>query len=214
MNTELYRTPTQEDAGKTIRVRQRKEHDWVERKLFAVLPETQAYPFVCEAQPDTKLSTSWKFAQIQKSYKELQAESEFKVGDRVIVHRAFTSGEQGFDRAFSWDKDMSFMIGKVNKISNIEKDGIVINGFVFPYFVLQKAPEVKYEPFTWEDRELLRDRWIYCESKPNSRLELKIEKMKRDISGYVYFQEWLPITLLKDWKFLDTDEPVGKKVTC
>ena len=211
--TELYRTPTQEDAGRTIRVRQRKEHDWVERKLFVVLPETQAYPFVCEAQPDTKLSTSWRFAQIQKSYKELQAESEFKVGDRVIVHRAFTSGEQGFDRAFSWDKDMSFMIGKVNKISDIEKDGIVINGFVFPYFVLQKAPEVKYVPFAWEDRHLLYDRRVIVKWENGAEQDLCMDAFTKTKEGNFNANGIHIERLLAIGVFADTDEPVGKKVT-
>lgn len=76
----------------------------------------------------------------------------------------------------------------------------------------QPEPKYEYVPFTWDDRELLRDKWIYREGKNNPRTELKISKMTQNIDGIVFFQEYFPASLVKEWKFLDTNEPVGKKV--
>ena len=70
-------------------------------------------------------------------------------------------------------------------------------------------PEPKYVPFTWEDREQLRGRWIM---DGTGEQEYTINDLFND-SGVLYicghpaehFLNW-------NWTFVDTGEPVGRKV--
>ena len=70
-------------------------------------------------------------------------------------------------------------------------------------------PEPKYVPFTWEDREQLRGRWIVDRT---GEQEYTINDFF-NVNGVLYicghqaehFLNW-------NWTFVDTGEPVGKKV--
>lgn len=66
----------------------------------------------------------------------------------------------------------------------------------------------KYVPFTWEDREQLRGRWV-IDGAGDEQCIVRIEKYKHS-----FCVNSVPIgDLLWGWTFLDTGEPVGKKVT-
>lgn len=69
-----------------------------------------------------------------------------------------------------------------------------------------EPPKPKYVPFTWEDREQLRGRWITREKDG-----YVIEEIAYRFDSRAF--EVVAINLLQDWRFLDTGEPVGKKVT-
>ena len=72
------------------------------------------------------------------------------------------------------------------------------------------TPAVTYEPFTWEDREQLRGKWIVqVESTGTEQMVNKLDL----INGDLFANNKLALELLTGWRFLDTGEPVGKKVT-
>jgi len=67
---------------------------------------------------------------------------------------------------------------------------------------------VKYVPFTWVDREELRGRWI-VDSCGDEQLIVRIDKYENS-----FCVNSVPIEdVLFGWRFLETNEPVGKKVT-
>lgn len=70
-----------------------------------------------------------------------------------------------------------------------------------------EPPKPKYEPFRWEDREQLRGRWIVDRT---GEQEYTIDDFLNDddvlyICGH-------PAEYFLNWRFLDTGEPVGRKV--
>lgn len=71
----------------------------------------------------------------------------------------------------------------------------------------QPKPEPKYVPFTWEDREQLRGRWIVDRT---GEQEYTIDDFLND-SGILYICGH-PAEHFLNWTFLDTGEPVGKRV--
>ena len=68
------------------------------------------------------------------------------------------------------------------------------------------APTVTYVPFTWEDREQLRGRWI-----GRDLIELQVTDLRHENGLYVNRID--ADSLCKYWKFVDTKKPVGKEVT-
>ena len=72
------------------------------------------------------------------------------------------------------------------------------------------TPAATYVPFNWEDREQLRGRWItQVESTGTEQMVNKLDL----ITGDLFANNKLALELLTGWRFLDTGEPVGKKVT-
>ena len=72
----------------------------------------------------------------------------------------------------------------------------------------QLKPEPKYVPFTWEDRDQLRGRWV-IDGAGDEQAIVRIEKYKHS-----FCVNSIPIEdFLWAWRFVDTGEPVGKKVT-
>ena len=72
------------------------------------------------------------------------------------------------------------------------------------------TPAVTYVPFTWEDRDQLRGRWItQVETDGTEQMVNKLDL----INGDLFANNKLALELLTGWRFLDTGEPVGKKVT-
>lgn len=67
-------------------------------------------------------------------------------------------------------------------------------------------PTVTYVPFTWEDRDQLRGRWV---ARDNQELHL----VNLDNSGGFCANGVDVKSLCKYWHFLDTGKPVGKEVT-
>ena len=73
-----------------------------------------------------------------------------------------------------------------------------------------EQPKPKYIPFTWEDREQLRGRWIQYSSKGQTVIEVCV-KFTNDEDGFLIndtYNYWL----LDNATFLDTGKPVGKRV--
>lgn len=68
------------------------------------------------------------------------------------------------------------------------------------------APTVTYVPFTWDDREQLRGRWIRRETS-----EVMIYAFTNHDKFFINGID--PDVLRLYWTFIDTSEPVGKKVT-
>jgi len=66
---------------------------------------------------------------------------------------------------------------------------------------------VTYIPFTWEDREQLRGRWVY-----RDRDDYVLEEVAFKFDSRAF--DVVAKHLLDDgWKFCDTKKPVGKEVT-
>ena len=74
------------------------------------------------------------------------------------------------------------------------------------------TPTVTYVPFTWEDRERLRGRWVYRIHANGTRDERILGYAQQAANGDIEFGGFFPDTLVREWKFLDTDKPVGKEV--
>lgn len=90
------------------------------------------------------------------TYTELQAEwcndYGIKVGSKVKVTRRAEDGEQGWGAI--WMTRMNRYVGSVGTIDEIhQKDGLAIDEWFFPYFVLEPVKEPSYRPYT--DAELL-----------------------------------------------------------
>ena len=75
----------------------------------------------------------------------------------------------------------------------------------------QPKPKPKYVPFAWEDREQLRGRWLRCVDVADN--EWMITSMYIGASGELRANGTHADRLLSGFIFLDTGEPVGKKVT-
>jgi len=76
------------------------------------------------------------------------------------------------------------------------------------YRIRIEPPKPKYEPFRWEDREQLRGRWI---GSNDGRCQRSINTMHND-NGIFYLCAINAESLCTDWHFIDTREPVGKRV--
>ena len=73
----------------------------------------------------------------------------------------------------------------------------------------QPKPEPKYVPFTWDDREQLRGRWIVQVGYENT--EQMINKMDFCHNEF-YANNKTARQLLDGWRFLASNEPVGRRV--
>lgn len=71
------------------------------------------------------------------------------------------------------------------------------------------TPTVTYIPFTWEDREQLRGRWI----KESDNVEIQVTAFHCNSKGVFYSEGRSAKVLVERWCFLDTGKPVGKEVT-
>lgn len=76
----------------------------------------------------------------------------------------------------------------------------------------QPKTEPKYVPFTWEDREQLRGRWITWKHENGLMTESQINHINQHRDGGVWFKSHDAKWLLENATFLDTGEPVGKRV--
>lgn len=85
----------------------------------------------------------------------------------------------------------------------------------YPY----EEPQKKYEPFTWEDRELLRGKWVRLKSDPSTESQI-VELIHKDeneyngdleIGHFNNFDEMPAGVLLADFEFVD-GTPCGKEV--
>jgi hypothetical protein len=124
-----------------------------------------------------------------------------------------------------YDPPTNFEIGDGWRLVDVEKDipqegdekwlpgrwcGIHYSQRIFSKYGIYRRriepPKPTYVPFAWEDREQLRGRWI-TRSKDGDTLEEIAYKLDSRTFAAVGKK------LLEDgWKFMDTNEPVGKKV--
>ena len=74
------------------------------------------------------------------------------------------------------------------------------------------APPVTYVPFTWEDREQLRGRWITWKHENGLMIESQIDHLNEHKDGGLWFKSHDAKWLLENAKFIDTGKPVGKEV--
>jgi hypothetical protein len=124
---------------------------------------------------------------------------EFKTGDIVEVKESNKSA--WCERIFLFEKDSMFYC-----ISN-RQEGLYRDNLIFecvPWNECRKKPEKKYRPFTWEERDQLRGKWI--KEKEQSQDECMI-------IGLIYKDEaWIdagelgyftPEYLLENYIFLD-----------
>ena len=73
------------------------------------------------------------------------------------------------------------------------------------------TPTVSYVPFTWEDREQLRGRWVRCVDVADN--EWMITSMYIGGSGELRANGTHADRLLSGFVFIETGKPVGKEVT-
>lgn len=75
------------------------------------------------------------------------------------------------------------------------------------------TPAVTYVPFTWEDREQLRGRWITWKHENGLMIESQIDHINQHKDGGLWFKSHDAKWLVENATFLDTGKPVGKEVT-
>ena len=75
-----------------------------------------------------------------------------------------------------------------------------------------EQPKPKYVPFTWEDREQLRGRWITWKHENGLMIESQIDHINQHRDGGLWFKSHDARWLVENAVFIDTGEPVGKKV--
>lgn len=74
------------------------------------------------------------------------------------------------------------------------------------HYRIRISPTVTYVPFTWEDRDQLRGRWVYRDKQ-------ELQLVNFDNSDGFHASGVHVENLCKYWKFCDTKKPVGKEVT-
>jgi len=75
-------------------------------------------------------------------YARAQRESGIKAGDFVLVERVAKEGEG--DWPTTWTPSMNSSVGKMYEVSYVTKEGVMLEWFLFPYFVLRKTSEYAY----------------------------------------------------------------------
>ena len=79
--------------------------------------------------------------------------------------------------------------------------------FIYRRRIEQPKPEPKYVPFTWEDREQLRGRWVVG-SDGNEWCIVRLDQHQ----GNFFINSRSAEGALEEWCFADTREPVGRRV--
>lgn len=79
----------------------------------------------------------------------------------------------------------------------------------FEHYRRRITPAVTYVPFTWEDREQLRGKWIKFKDGREVQCT-KLEPLNNSIGMAINC--YTPLELLQSAIFLDTKKPVGKEV--
>lgn len=147
-------------------------------------------------------------AEITKKWIE---DNGIKVGSKVKVVKKVCTGEYGSD--INWVDEMDDYLGKVCMvdffcIDSLKYSGITLDvGYLFPVESLEPYKE-EWIPFTFEDRDMFRGKWIKHKVHPD---EFKTISIDRDgvifgngrISSYRH--------LFETHEFID-GTPFGKKL--
>lgn len=75
-----------------------------------------------------------------------------------------------------------------------------------------EPPQPKYEPFRWEDREQLRGRWVTWKHEDGTPIEKPVIYLVKKESGELLINSRNSKWFLQNASFLDTGEPVGRRV--
>ncbi len=76
-----------------------------------------------------------KLTEYQKQQKKWVKENKVKAGSKVKVLRAAIEGEEGWDN--SWQSSMNKSVGEILTIERICEDIEMVEGYGYPYFVLE-----------------------------------------------------------------------------
>lgn len=132
-------------------------------------------------------------------------DNKIEVGSKVKVVRKVEYGEYG--NGMNWVEQMDEYIGKIFTITEITDDlvnfsGITLDGrHNFPIEALEPYKE-EYEPFTWEDRDMFREKWV--RSKGGHKKEFMVNSISGGHVGSVTYQEAFEV-----YEFID-GTPFGK----
>ena len=120
-----------------------------------------------------KISKVSEYSEESKTYVELtylffQQKSGLKVGDTVKVLRKARTHELGWKN--NWIDQMDSLIGKTVRVTSVKETGIHVNedfssaveGFSFPFFVLEKIEE-KIEDKNFEERKSVALKALFSE---------------------------------------------------
>jgi hypothetical protein len=132
-------------------------------------------------------------------------DNNIEVGSKVKIVRPS-------ERVYVWDNEKNQTIGQVCAVKKIEDDAISlivgeINGWSYDVESLEPYKE-EYIPFTFEDREMFRDKWIRLKTGKN---EHKINFISPDssVSCANWTQSESLSDLFKTHEFID-GTPFGK----
>lgn len=106
----------------------------------------------------------------------------------------------------------TFRFGQLVSVSESDLDFPFYKSNLYGYSLFYPAElpkQKKLVPFTWEDREMLRGKWI--RRKDNHECESMINKVFIGIDGNMYINNILATSLLNGWEFLD-GKHFGKEV--
>lgn len=108
------------------------------------------------------------------------------------------------------ENDYRFKFGKIKIIENSEDPFVNEDGVGFKYFYLVSEPEEKkYRPYTWEEREQLRGKWVKWINL-NNEFQLT-EFYYSDNRGFIINNNLMPEALLEMAQFLD-GSPCGVEI--
>ena len=130
---------------------------------------------------------------IERYWRDATPQDAIKEPPMLARFRHEVSDDWEYDYLVGWDRtDDDKWRGNMNSSSICQ---------------VYDAPAPKYVPFTWDDREQLRGRWVVGSDGDEHciiRLELYLE---------VFLINGNPAEdALEEWKFADTREPVGRRV--
>ncbi len=145
---------------------------------------------------------------------------ELKMGDIVEICQAKYNSTEEIWKPYIFikkgkDKDNDIICVKEDNEKDYT-DGLNFNTFMTDYTYKWRIPEnPKYRPFTFEDRELFRDKWVRNKESGNESLIIGFDTIIKDYRGS---RVWLGANmnyeyeeLFKYFTFLD-GSPCGVKI--
>ena len=138
--------------------------------------------------------------------------SDLKMGDEIFVSN-YNHDDIEARQIEKREKRIFIKHGKNNGVICVRSeseeeyaDGIKFSVHFWRYW--KRIPKKKYIPFTWEDRDKLKGRWV---KKKGDRKSEKIINNVNGSSVIIGLQFILYDELLENWLF-DDGSPIGKEV--
>lgn len=111
---------------------------------------------------------------LEAAYQTLQDNCGIKVGDIVKVWRKAESYEMGW--RYFWNSSKNNYIGKMGVVQKILAEGICVDRWYFPFFVLEKIKDAETKP---TDKELWKAHKAITGTGPSLQLMHRIcEKLE------------------------------------